>query len=87
MYRSDETRIQNWLDSSHKALLIHGAHQVGKTWLVREMLGHNQIPFYEINLLERPDILHQINSIARNHTNQMGNQGTTATDGWDVIAN
>lgn len=57
MYRDAEKRIQKWIDNSRKALLIYGARQVGKTWLIREMLNRNSVPFFEVNLLERPDIL------------------------------
>ena len=53
MYRNAETRIQSWIDKSKKALLIYGARQVGKTWLIREMLNRNQIVYFEVNLLER----------------------------------
>lgn len=57
MYRIYENRVQEWIDNSRKALLIYGARQVGKTWLIREMLERNKINYSEINLLERPDIL------------------------------
>ena len=63
MYRQAEARVQKWLDSGKRALLIHGARQVGKTWLVREMLRRNDVPFLEINLVERKDILRQLESI------------------------
>ncbi len=57
MYRIYEKRIQNWIDKSRKALLIYGARQVGKTYLIREMLKRNNISFCEYNLVERTDIL------------------------------
>lgn len=56
MFRTDEVRIQRWIDSGKGALLIYGARQVGKTWLIREMLKRNEIHYLEINLLEREDI-------------------------------
>ena len=56
MYRKDEEKIQKWIDSSEKALLIYGARQVGKTYLVRKVLDRNKIPFCEFNLIERPDV-------------------------------
>ena len=57
MYRKYEKRIQEWIDNSKKSLLIYGARQVGKTYLIREMLKRNNISFCEYNLIERQDIL------------------------------
>lgn len=47
MYRKYEERIQNWIDNSKKALLIYGARQVGKTYLIRKMLKKNGISYFE----------------------------------------
>ncbi len=57
MFRLCEQQFQNWIDTSKKALLIYGARQVGKTYLVREMLKRNNISYCEFNLIERRDIL------------------------------
>ncbi len=57
MFRLYEEKIQRWIDRSQKALLIYGARQVGKTYLVREMLERNNISYCEYNLIERTDIL------------------------------
>lgn len=56
MYRKYESFIQDWLDTSSKALLIYGARQVGKTYLVREMLKKNNVSFFEINLIEQTQL-------------------------------
>jgi len=63
VFRTDEAKIQKWIDNGKGALLIYGARQVGKTWLIREMLKRNQIQYLEINLLEREDIRTQMLSI------------------------
>ena len=63
MYRYAESRLRQWLAQGKSALLIHGARQVGKTWLIREVLQQTETDFFEINLLERPDILSQIKQI------------------------
>ncbi len=63
MYRLYEKRIQDWIDNSKKALLIYGARQVGKTYLVREMLGRNDISYCEFDLLERQDVLNSLKSL------------------------
>lgn len=67
MYRFIEQKIQDWIDHSKKALLIDGARQVGKTYIIREMLNRNRIPFFGINFIERPDILEKLRAI---HDNQ-----------------
>lgn len=64
MFRYAETRIQRWIDQGKGALLIYGARQVGKTWLIREMLQRNDIHFFEVNLQERDDILAQLKSVS-----------------------
>lgn len=38
MYRKDSIIIEEWLKRSDKALLVTGARQIGKTWLIREKL-------------------------------------------------
>lgn len=63
MYRECEAKIQKWIEESTKALLIYGARQVGKTYIIRKMLHNNGISFLEINLIEREDILHSIQTI------------------------
>ena len=56
MFRIYENRIQDWINNSKKALLIYGARQVGKTYLIRKILKRNNIPYCEFNLIEREDI-------------------------------
>lgn len=63
MKRKYENKIQNWIDSSDKALLIYGARQVGKTYLIREMLNQNNISYFEVNFQEREDILNSISKL------------------------
>ena len=36
MYRKDSVTIKEWLNHSNKALLVTGARQIGKTWLIRD---------------------------------------------------
>ena len=36
MYRKDSVAIGDWLKKSNKALLVTGARQTGKTWLIRD---------------------------------------------------
>src|SRR5574344_1054919 len=66
MLRFIEENIQKWIDTSKKALLIDGARQVGKTYIIREMLNRNHIPYFEINFIARPDILKKLQDINDN---------------------
>lgn len=64
MKRQYEDQIQKWIDTSSKALLIYGARQVGKTYLIREMLQRNNISYFEVNFQERDDILNAISELS-----------------------
>lgn len=88
MYRICEKRLQNWIDSSKKALLIYGARQVGKTYLIREMMRRNNISFCEFNLIERTDILEFLKSAknASDISEKLAMYSDTAlTEGESVI--
>ncbi|MCR5254474.1 MAG: AAA family ATPase [Acetatifactor sp.] len=63
MYRKCESRIEEWIENNKKALLIYGARQVGKTYLIREMLKRKGVSFCEYNLIERTDILSKLKEI------------------------
>ena len=64
MKRQYEKKIQDWINDSKKALLIYGARQVGKTYLIREMLKRNNISYFEVNFQEREDILNVMNNLS-----------------------
>jgi predicted AAA+ superfamily ATPase len=57
MKRLAEKEILEWKDSRRrKPLIIHGARQVGKTWLVEELLAKKFDNFVKIDLEKRRDI-------------------------------
>ncbi len=62
MKRFVEVKIREWINYSNKALLISGARQVGKTYIVRKVLKEAGFPLYEVNFIERPDILSSLKS-------------------------
>ncbi len=50
MKRSLLTHLQSWLNSSRrKPLVIHGARQVGKTWLVKHLATLSGKQLIELN--------------------------------------
>lgn len=58
MNRTRLTFLTDWLESSpRKPLVIRGARQVGKTWLVRTAAQLKQKHLIEINLEKRPELL------------------------------
>ena len=64
MFRIYNEKIQKWLETSKKALLIYGARQVGKTYLIREVLKRNNVAYCEFNLVEREDVLESIKNLS-----------------------
>ena len=51
-------RMESWHDSpSHTALLIDGARQVGKTYIVREFARRHYEHLVELNFIEDPDLV------------------------------
>ena len=57
LIRKKEKEITEWIKNGKKALLVSGARQVGKTFLIRECLRKEQIEFVEFNLIEQPEIV------------------------------
>ena len=51
MYRKVSGYLEKWL-SSDRALLVTGARQVGKTYIIREFLKSSGVDFVEFNLIE-----------------------------------
>ena len=49
-------QLRDWRDSdAHKSLIISGARQIGKTYIVREF-GKEYTSFIELNFLEEPEL-------------------------------
>lgn len=49
--RKVTSRLSHWKDSSHKALLVTGARQIGKSYAIREFGRAHYSVYYEANLL------------------------------------
>ena len=66
LYRTVSDKIDQWLSNSSNALLVTGARQVGKTWLIRDRLRAQKQDYIEINLIDNPeyiDIIDQCRSV------------------------
>ena len=61
MYRKDSIIIEEWLKRSDKALLVTGARQIGKTWLIREEIAKSGYCKFEVNFIDQPDLVEYLN--------------------------
>ena len=67
MYRKLEAQVNNWiLNKSKEALLLTGARQVGKTFLIRDLLKSNKCDYVEFNLIEQPELVSLFESARMN---------------------
>ena len=55
--RKIEKLIIQWIRESKKALLVDGARQVGKTFIIRNSLKNENCHFIEFNILNTPEII------------------------------
>lgn len=55
--RKVEKKIKDWISNSRKALLVSGARQVGKTFIIRQCLEETNTNYLEINLIQQPEIV------------------------------
>ena len=56
LHRKIEKPIIDWIKNGKKALLIDGARQVGKTYIIRNTLESEQCDYIEFNLLKTPEL-------------------------------
>ncbi len=57
MKRAAEVFLKNWLESSNrKPLVIRGARQVGKTWIVRHLARSEERQLIELNFEKNPQL-------------------------------
>jgi len=57
LIRNDSANLIQWLlANNRKPLVLRGARQVGKTWLVTELAWSQQKQLIEINFEIRPDL-------------------------------
>ncbi|HBD05874.1 MAG TPA: AAA family ATPase [Firmicutes bacterium] len=57
LVRKIEEQINKWIDDSEKALLLSGARQVGKTYIIRKCLKNKGCDFVEFNLIKQPEVV------------------------------
>ncbi|MCR5083248.1 MAG: DUF4143 domain-containing protein [Parasporobacterium sp.] len=57
LYRKIKPQIMNWIENGKKALLVTGARQIGKTYLIRECLKESGVGYIEVNFIENPELV------------------------------
>lgn len=62
MYRKESVTVREWLDNSNRALLVTGARQTGKTWLIRDEIEKSGYTKFEINFIDQPDMVMYLNA-------------------------
>lgn len=62
MFRKDSITIKEWIENTDKALLVTGARQTGKTWLIRDEIDKSGLKRFEINFIDQPDMIDYLNA-------------------------
>lgn len=62
MYRKNSLIIEEWINNSNKALLVTGARQTGKTWLIRDEIAKSDYEKFEVNFIDQPDMIPYLNT-------------------------
>ncbi len=62
MFRKDAITIKEWIENSNKALLVTGARQIGKTWLIRDEIEKSGLKRFEINFIDQPSMVDYLNA-------------------------
>jgi len=62
LYRKQSGIINEWIKSEGKALLVTGARQIGKTWIIRDEIEKSEYVKFEVNFIDRPDMIDYLNT-------------------------
>lgn len=57
LFREYESTINEWIDKGKDALLVTGARQIGKTFIIRKCLENSSYDYVELNFIERHDLI------------------------------
>ncbi len=80
LWRKCQSEIINWIKNDSKALMITGARQIGKTYLIRNTLIEEKCDFVEFNLIEQPELIELFNGISKNNCKSFLERLTIVTD-------
>lgn len=57
LYRKVSKQINDWIDNGKDALLVTGARQVGKSYLINALLKNKKKDYVEFNFIRQPKLL------------------------------
>ncbi len=62
MFRYAQTELEKWYKSDSKAILVTGARQIGKTYIINQFIKENCQSYVSVNLLENDSAAQVLNS-------------------------
>ncbi|WP_027727920.1 ATP-binding protein [Treponema sp. C6A8] len=78
--RKLEDKFNEWLRTGKNALLVTGARQTGKTYLIRELLKATKSDYVEFNLIRQPELVSLFESASTNDMQKFISRLTVATE-------
>lgn len=80
LWRKCQSEIINWIKNDYKALMVTGARQIGKTYLIRNTLIDEKCDFVEFNLIEQPELIELFKGITKDNCKSFLERLTVATN-------
>ena len=56
LWRKRQQDIIEWINNGTKALLVTGARQIGKTYLIEQTLKEKGVDYVSFNLIRQPEV-------------------------------
>ena len=78
--RKIEGKFNEWLKNGRNAMLLTGARQTGKTYLIRQLLKENKCDYVEFNLIKQPELKSLLESASDNDMQKFISRLTVATE-------
>ena len=79
LWRKRQKNIIDWIYNEKKALLVTGARQIGKTYLIKKTLEQENCDFVEFNLIKQPEIVKLLESVSNDDCKTFLERLTIAT--------
>ena len=79
LWRKRQKDIIDWIYNEKKALLVTGARQIGKTYLIKKTLEQENCDYVEFNLIKQPEIVKLLESVSNDDCNTFLERLTIAT--------
>ena len=57
LFRKTKSKIEEWINNGKEALLVTGARQVGKSYIIKKTLEENNIDYVSFDLIIDKTIL------------------------------